>query len=150
MLSSACLITCSALCLAFISVQLKRKTRWRMPPGPAPGIFGDNRWNVPFYQPWKRYTEWHKTFGMCSTLDPFDIVKEAAPCCRRRHFLLAGRDTNHRYVPRLSVLDQIYQGRPPLVVLGSLKAATDILDKRGNIYSSRPRNIMGLVLQSIL
>jgi hypothetical protein len=31
------------------------------------------------------------------------------------------------------------------IVLGSLQAATDILDKRGNIYSSRPRNIMGLV-----
>jgi hypothetical protein len=32
-----------------------------------------------------------------------------------------------------------------MIVLGSLQAATDILDKRGNIYSSRPRNIMGLV-----
>lgn len=31
------------------------------------------------------------------------------------------------------------------LVLGSLKAATDILEKRGNIYSSRPRNIMGSV-----
>ncbi|TFK34081.1 cytochrome P450 [Crucibulum laeve] len=35
-----------------------------------------------------------------------------------------------------------YLGRTPVIVLGSLKAATDLLDKRGNIYSSRPRNIV--------
>lgn len=33
----------------------------------------------------------------------------------------------------------------PMVVLGTLKAASDVLEKRGNIYSSRPRNIMGSV-----
>ncbi|KXN84134.1 Fumitremorgin C synthase [Leucoagaricus sp. SymC.cos] len=75
-----------------------------MPPGPAPGLLGDNRWNVPFYQPWRRYTEWHKVFG--------DVIS-------------------------------FWLGSTPIIVLGSLKAATDILEKRGNIYSSRPRNIMG-------
>ncbi|CAA7271157.1 unnamed protein product [Cyclocybe aegerita] len=35
-----------------------------------------------------------------------------------------------------------YQGSTPVVVLGTIKAATDLLDKRGSIYSSRPRNIM--------
>ncbi|KAF9454479.1 cytochrome P450 [Macrolepiota fuliginosa MF-IS2] len=75
-----------------------------MPPGPAPGILGDNRWNVPFYQPWKRYNEWHRIFG--------DVIS-------------------------------FWLGGTPIIVLGSLQAATDVLDKRGNIYSSRPRNIMG-------
>ncbi|KAF9053352.1 cytochrome P450 [Panaeolus papilionaceus] len=35
-----------------------------------------------------------------------------------------------------------YQGRTPVLVLGSIKAATDLLEKRGGIYSSRPRSIM--------
>ncbi|PPQ74384.1 hypothetical protein CVT24_000838 [Panaeolus cyanescens] len=35
-----------------------------------------------------------------------------------------------------------YQGRTPVLVLGSIQAATDLLEKRGGIYSSRPRSIM--------
>ncbi|KJA17919.1 hypothetical protein HYPSUDRAFT_169845 [Hypholoma sublateritium FD-334 SS-4] len=36
----------------------------------------------------------------------------------------------------------VYQGKTVVVVLGTIKAATDLLEKRGSIYSSRPRNIM--------
>ncbi|KAJ3576560.1 hypothetical protein NP233_g352 [Leucocoprinus birnbaumii] len=104
MVSSVLLISCTSISLLLIAMQLKRKTRWRMPPGPAPGVLGDNRWDVPFYQPWRRYTEWHKVFG--------DVIS-------------------------------FWLGGTPIVVLGTLKAATDVLEKRGNIYSSRPRNIMG-------
>ncbi|KAF9549831.1 cytochrome P450 [Agrocybe pediades] len=45
---------------------------------------------------------------------------------------------NKIYGPIIS----FYQGRTPVVVLGTIKAATALLDKKGNIYSSRPRNIM--------
>ncbi|KAF8875598.1 cytochrome P450 [Gymnopilus junonius] len=42
----------------------------------------------------------------------------------------------------------LYQGKTLVVVLGTVKAATDLLDKRGSIYSSRPRNIMASELMS--
>lgn len=35
-----------------------------------------------------------------------------------------------------------YLGNTPVIVLGTHKAASDLLEKRGNIYSSRPRNII--------
>jgi hypothetical protein len=73
MVSSISLISCSALCLVLIAVQLRRKTKWRMPPGPTPGLLGDNRWSVPFYQPWRRYTEWHKIFGELLSIGPGHI-----------------------------------------------------------------------------
>ncbi|KAI5118826.1 hypothetical protein M0805_009404 [Coniferiporia weirii] len=36
-----------------------------------------------------------------------------------------------------------YLGRTPNIVLNDAKSAYDLLDKKGEIYSSRPRNIMG-------
>ncbi|KDR69262.1 hypothetical protein GALMADRAFT_256096 [Galerina marginata CBS 339.88] len=45
-------------------------------------------------------------------------------------------------------VSSLYQGQTLLVVLGTIKAATDLLDKRGSIYSSRPRNIMASELMS--
>ena len=66
MFTTVLFMFCSSLCLIYILLRLRRKTRWRMPPGPAPGLFGDNRWDVPFYQPWRRYTEWHSLYGELS------------------------------------------------------------------------------------
>ncbi|KAF9537942.1 cytochrome P450, partial [Agrocybe pediades] len=45
---------------------------------------------------------------------------------------------SRRYGPVMS----FYRGSTPVVVLGTLKAATDFLEKKGGIYSSRPRNIL--------
>ncbi|KAF8888916.1 cytochrome P450 [Gymnopilus junonius] len=42
----------------------------------------------------------------------------------------------------------IYQGNKLIISLGTIKAATDLLEKRSGIYSSRPRNIMGSELMS--
>ncbi|KAH9484588.1 Cytochrome P450 monooxygenase 58 [Psilocybe cubensis] len=36
----------------------------------------------------------------------------------------------------------LFQGNTPVIVLGTIKAATDLLEKKGGIYSSRPRSIM--------
>ncbi|KAI0032975.1 cytochrome P450 [Vararia minispora EC-137] len=41
-----------------------------------------------------------------------------------------------------------YLGRTPVIVLNNGKAAWDLLEKRGEIYSSRPRNIMGQEIMS--
>ncbi|KAF8999598.1 cytochrome P450 [Cyathus striatus] len=41
-----------------------------------------------------------------------------------------------------------YLGRTPSIVLNSVKTATDLLEKRGSIYSSRPRNIIGSEIYS--
>ncbi|KAJ7082888.1 cytochrome P450 [Mycena belliarum] len=37
----------------------------------------------------------------------------------------------------------LYLGRTPVIVLGTVEAAHDLLEKRGDIYSGRPRNIVG-------
>jgi len=37
-----------------------------------------------------------------------------------------------------------------LIVLGKMKQAVDLLEKRGGIYSSRPRNIMACVVSQLL
>ncbi|TFK18867.1 cytochrome P450 [Coprinopsis marcescibilis] len=50
----------------------------------------------------------------------------------------AFHDWNKKYGSIIS----FYLGRKPLVVLGSLDAVTDLLEKKGNIYSSRPRFIV--------
>ncbi|GAA5975296.1 hypothetical protein JCM11641_005927 [Rhodosporidiobolus odoratus] len=54
------------------------------------------------------------------------------------------RDLNRKYG------DVVYlrMGQTPTIVLGSAKAAWDLLEKRSNIYSSRPRFIMGQELLS--
>ncbi|KDR67549.1 hypothetical protein GALMADRAFT_258204 [Galerina marginata CBS 339.88] len=51
---------------------------------------------------------------------------------------------NKKYGPIAS----FYQGNTLVVVLQTVKAATDLLEKRGSIYSSRPRNIMAAELMS--
>ncbi|RPD52979.1 cytochrome P450 [Lentinus tigrinus ALCF2SS1-7] len=45
---------------------------------------------------------------------------------------------NKKYGPVIS----LYLGRTPVIVLGSAQAAWDLLDKRSDIYSGRPRSIM--------
>ncbi|KAI8996407.1 hypothetical protein BD414DRAFT_527269 [Trametes punicea] len=39
-----------------------------------------------------------------------------------------------------------YLGRTPVILLGTAQAAWDLLDKRSEIYSGRPRSIMAYVL----
>ncbi|KAG6868218.1 hypothetical protein C0993_006081 [Termitomyces sp. T159_Od127] len=35
-----------------------------------------------------------------------------------------------------------FLGRTPVIVLGTAEAASDLLEKRGDIFSGRPRSIM--------
>ncbi|KAJ6577527.1 cytochrome P450 [Mycena capillaripes] len=49
------------------------------------------------------------------------------------------RSWNQQYGPVIS----FYLGRNPVVVLGTFETAHDLLDKRGEIYSGRPRQIVG-------
>lgn len=34
-----------------------------MPPGPPRSLLGDNTLDVPAFQPWKKFTEWNRTYG---------------------------------------------------------------------------------------
>ncbi|PIL24617.1 cytochrome P450 [Ganoderma sinense ZZ0214-1] len=47
---------------------------------------------------------------------------------------------NRKYGPVVS----FYLGRKPVIVLGTAQAAWDLLDKRADIYSARPRSIVAL------
>lgn len=82
---------------------------------------------------------WYVFSALCS----FDNIKEDTPPTGDViSFWLGGTPIiGTSYCSRLWT--SFTNSTRPLIVLGSLKAATDILDKRGNIYSSRPRNIMG-------
>ncbi|KAJ6553462.1 cytochrome P450 [Mycena vulgaris] len=55
------------------------------------------------------------------------------------HFWEVFRSWNVYYGPVVS----FYLGRTPVIVLGTVQAAHDLLEKRGEIYSGRPRNIVG-------
>ncbi|KAF8207028.1 cytochrome P450 [Mycena galopus ATCC 62051] len=57
----------------------------------------------------------------------------------RVHFWKTFRSWHSQYGPVVS----FYFGQTPVIVLGTAEAAHDLLDKRGEIYSSRPRQIVG-------
>ncbi|KAJ7196726.1 cytochrome P450 [Mycena haematopus] len=55
------------------------------------------------------------------------------------HFWKTFRSWHHKYGPVVS----FYFGQTPVIVLGTAEAAHDLLDKRGEFYSGRPRQIVG-------
>ncbi|KAJ7672234.1 cytochrome P450 [Mycena polygramma] len=55
------------------------------------------------------------------------------------HLWKTFRSWNQRYGPVVS----FYLGRTSVIVLGTVEAAHDLLDRKGEIYSGRPRHIVG-------
>ncbi|KAL1941273.1 hypothetical protein VTO73DRAFT_7485 [Trametes versicolor] len=93
----------TALVLLLAVVAWSYRRPHGLPPGPPRSMLGDNTRDVPAVQPWRKFTEWNKTYG-----------------------------------PVVS----FYLGRTPVIMLGTAQAAWDLLDKRSDIYSGRPRSIM--------
>lgn len=61
---------------------------------------------------------------------------------RSRDIFVLGQDTDHQCAlrPQMAIASTHSHILP---VLGTAEAAKDLLEKRGEIYSSRPRSIMG-------
>ncbi|KAJ7116691.1 cytochrome P450 [Mycena epipterygia] len=62
------------------------------------------------------------------------------------YFWKTFRSWHTKYGPVVS----LYLGRTPVIVLGTAEAAHDLLEKRGDIYSGRPRNIVSFSSHEIL
>lgn len=98
--------------------RIRRATRLPRPPGP-PGLpFIGNLLDTPNEYSWLKYREWGRKYG--ERLPPREEYR-ADPTC----------DVDSDVI-RLNMLGT------DLIILNSYEAATDLLDKRGAIYSDRP------------
>nr|VWO96614.1 N/A [Ganoderma boninense] len=101
-----------------------------MPPGPPRSFWGDNTLDIPRIKPWETFTAWNRKYGALDIL--LRTPTQARP--------------NPQLTVSLSVgpIISFYLGRKPVIVLGTAQAAWDLLDKRADIYSARPRSIVAL------
>ncbi|KAJ3515357.1 hypothetical protein NLJ89_g1809 [Agrocybe chaxingu] len=117
---SALLGVLTLLHLRRLWLQTRRITLQHYAPGPPPKSWlAGNHADVPEHKAWYAYTEWGKKYGMYRLLS---LVFDAD---------LAIGDVIHI---------RIY-GRHYLI-LNSVVAATDLLEKRARIYSDRPPSLM--------
>lgn len=103
---------------AAIFHRIRRASRLPRPPGP-PGLpLIGNLLDTPKEYAWLTYREWSRKYGEC-----FPFIMEYGAN------LVYGVDSD---VIRLNMLGTDF------IILNSYEAATDLLDKRGAIYSDRP------------
>lgn len=115
----------AALLAIFLSKVTKKSPNY--PPGPPRDpILGNARQMTGDYIELK-FAEWGKRYGLCC---PFTVGIGALADQS------SGVDTVVGDVNYLEVLGQ------PLIVLNSYTACKDLLEKRGGIYSSRPRLVL--------
>lgn len=92
------------------------------PPGPTPRWLVGNLLDVPLVRPWETYRKWCEEYGE-STRVPLFLS---------------------RLIPFRDAGDVVYLHLPvkSILILGSMKAANDLLDSRSHIYSDRPYSVM--------
>ncbi|KAJ8086182.1 hypothetical protein PM082_005005 [Marasmius tenuissimus] len=116
------------ICLATLGLVLLRKLwlsrrqKYRLPPGPSGFPLLGNVLDMPSEQEWLTFAQWGEAYGLCSITIFFQLT----------HIPIPVGD-----ICSVTVLGQT------IVVLNSLKAAVDILDKKSSIYSDRPILQMG-------
>lgn len=124
---------------------IRRKKR--MPPGPVGLPWIGNRNQVPVIKPWRKFKEWNKQYGI-----PAAIADAYSTGMFMAHLLLfrpcrvstARPYSCHRSVwPFKDHSGNILIQKYP--VLGTAQVAWDLMEKRSDIYSSRPRFIMACV-----
>lgn len=127
-----------AVFLCFFYSTKKWAASKRLPPGPPLKLFGGRKAgsNLP---PWKSFTALQKQFG---ALVGSQLILVGLTHFTRSSFVNLSRiHSNHWYSAER--MDFILGA--DFLVLGTMKAANELLDKRDSIYSSRPRSIMALV-----
>ena len=92
------------------------------PPGPKRRWLVGNLLDYPTLYPWKTFNDWKAVYG--TNIDTLAYA----------HLILHGSPGDVVY---LEVLGK------PMLILNSMDAVNDLLDKRGDIYSCRPTLTMG-------
>lgn len=127
--------------LAYVVVAQYVRRR-NMPPGPRGIPFIGNKHQVPSIKPWRKFAEWSKQYGKCAL--PLRTPLSHITCIECRAYLLVAsrKHTGHRS----EVPTQLYlkpdQSSTTSTVLGTAQVAWDLLEKRSEIYSSRPRFVV--------
>ena len=104
------------LFLVLAVVAIRDRIRYRnLPPGPRPIPFVGNRNQIPKVKPWLQMAKWAEEYGNRS----FEM-----------DYLIAGP------------IYTLWMGRTPTMVISSAQVAVDLLEKKSNIYSSRPRMVV--------
>lgn len=113
--TQAALTTLMIGTVALIMFWMNRR-RMRLPPGPRRFPVIGSLLSMPENFEWKTYHQWAKQLGAC-------------PCYGKHPMMtLCLTESDIVYCDAFGV---------SVVILDSLKAATDLLDKRSSIYSSR-------------
>lgn len=108
------------VCAAFHAYRLLTTSRPHFPPGPKAVPFLGNLLQIPSEHPEERFAEWGNEYGLQKS--------QYFQCCPLTK------------VPGDVIYIQILG--QPIVVLNSLQAARDLMEKRGSIYSDRPRFVL--------
>ncbi len=98
-----------------------------LPPGPRPLPIIGNMFDMPKVLPWVGYREWSKIYG-------------------EAHFSSNCQDVHCHLSAVTGDIVYLHLPAQPTVVLGSVQAAIELLDRRSAIYSSRPTPIMDALL----
>ena len=111
------------LTLGFKWFKSMQKTQ-PLPPGPRPLPIIGNLYDIPKALPWLKYHEWSKKYGNLPVALKFRICHSNNPLC--------------------DIGDVVYLEIPaqPTIVLNSIQAALELLDRLAAIYSSRPIYVM--------
>jgi len=108
----------------------RRSSRSRLPPGPRGYPIVGNLFDLPSTQVWKQFGAWGKQYGGFTWLSLRTI-------CTLMRMLAQWILYTPGHVTHISVFGQ------NTIILNSLEAAVDLLDKRSAIYSGRPILTMG-------
>ena len=102
--------------LSFLVYTRRKKSVLPLPPGPPKLPIIGNLFNLPSQPEWEYFHRWGKEYSLSKSF-PHEVTENI--------FLLES-DVIHLSVAGMS-----------LIVLNSVKAANDLLDKRSSIYSNR-------------
>jgi hypothetical protein len=116
----------------YVTNRLLRYTRGRELPGPRGVPLIGNVFQNPKEREWLQYTTWSKQYG----LKVYHILMRYSSYLIVLLHIILPEVCNTGSIYKLKLLQQT------VIIVNSLKATTDLLEKRSTIYSDRPRLVM--------
>ena len=104
----------------YLAHRLRVRRSLPLPPGPKGVPFLGNLYNMPTVKPWLTYKEWARSYGTSSR------VTLTIPMALTLRVGSYAGDVIYMYLPL-----------QPVIILGSARAAHDLMEKRSNIYSDK-------------